>query len=111
MCLTLGLDTGGAQARRNLQCAARIGGGDDRRPGCLDVPDLARLQALRHLGFGEIVDTGAPAADRAFIHLHQLEARNLFQQPARRGADALRMHQMARLLVGHACIDPSARRC
>jgi hypothetical protein len=83
-----------------------------RQPGLPDTTMSASSAATwarspvaeLHRGFRlhQVVDSRGAAADRGFGDFQQLELRDAFQQHARLRADALRVLQVAGIVVGHA---------
>src|SRR4051812_211781 len=89
-----------AEIRRDLDEAAGVGARVGLRAGGGDVRSfaLAELRGGRRLS--EVVDPGAAAADRLLRRLEQLEAGDRTENRARRVSDALRVAEMAGVLVG-----------
>jgi hypothetical protein len=90
-----------AQTALKLNLTAWIGGDDDIGAAGGGVLNFARAQTTRHGRLGEVVDARAPAAERGFVHLQQLQTGNALEQLARSLADALGMNKVTWLLVGH----------
>src|SRR2546428_4660070 len=86
-------------ARAQLQQAPGVGGQDQVRLRLVDAPHLAFEQSLRHLVLRHVVDSGAAAAHVRFLELDQLEPRHGSQQGSRRLADALRVPEVAGVLI------------
>ena len=74
------------------------------------MTDLAIAELLGGRRFHQVVDAGAAAADLGLAHRQQLEAGNRAEQIARRLADALRVREMAGIVVGDAQRRRLARR-
>src|SRR6267142_1290769 len=92
-------ETGPAGCRRELDQAAGVSSGDHVRPERGDVPHLPRAEIARRVRLDEVVDARAPAADLLFGRAQHLESWNGSQQITRLRADALRMRQMAGIVV------------
>ena len=88
------------QVGRHLDEAARVRAGVRVGAGRRDVRRLPLAELRGGLGLDEVVDPGAPAADRLLGRLDELEARDRAEQRARRVADPLRVAEVAGVLVG-----------
>ena len=86
------------QARSNLQDAAWIGGDHDPGARLENVLDLAALQPFRHGRFGEIIASGAAAANIGLAQIQKVLARPRFDQLTRRFGDPLSMSKMAGIM-------------
>ena len=91
-----------AHAGADLHEAAGVAGRERLRRGVAQRLDLAREQARRHLGLGQVVDPRGAAAVAAAGQVEQLELGDRAQQRARRRGDPLRVQQVTRIVVGHA---------
>src|SRR5580704_13758910 len=91
--------SGPAEGRLNLQRAARVARDDDLRIAGKNVSQLSLRKPLRHLGFGQVVAAGGPAADFRLRQRHQLEARDQGQETPRLLANPLSVDQMASVVV------------
>ena len=69
---------------------------------------LRSRRRRRHLRLGQVVAAGAAAADVGLAQLDQLEARDAGQQPPRRRAHALRMREVAGVVVRRAQLPAGA---
>src|SRR5918999_2257426 len=83
---------------RDLHQAARVPTRVGVRLRSEHLLRLAVAELSRGLRLEEVVDAGAPAADRLVGRLGELEARNRPQNGARGRPDALRVREMARVL-------------
>src|SRR5688500_20354778 len=98
-----------AEGSAHLHLATRVRGDD---LGCRSLHGVERFavaELVRHLLADDVVDSGATAAERRFFHLDQLETGDRLHQVAWLATDALGMHEMTRLLVGHGSWDGSGR--
>src|SRR5258706_16157219 len=89
-------------ARRHLEHAARIRGGDDIRPYSGNVAGLPVAELPRGVGLHEVINPGAAAADLLFREGQDLDAGNRRQEIAWRLADALRVGEVTRVVIGDA---------
>src|SRR5260221_167504 len=94
----------------NLQQAAWISRGDDIGMRTQDMLSLALAQLVGRLWLGQVVDTGATAADVCLRNVHHLDPRNATQHLTWLRANTLRMGKMAGVMVGYAQLDGMARR-
>ena len=99
-----------AQGSAHLHLAARVGGDDFGRRCLHGVERFAVAKLVRHLLADDVVDSGAAAAERGLFHLDQLETGDRLHQVAWLAADALGVHEMTRLLVGHSARHGFGRR-
>src|SRR6202158_4716702 len=94
-----------AKTGLDLQQAARVRADDRVRARREDRVDLAGQQPIGVLGLREVVRARAPAADVGVGHLEQLQAVHTCQQVARLLANALRVRQVAGILVRRAKVE------
>ena len=87
---------------RDLHPAARVGGHHHVGPRVEHRPGLALTELPRRTGVQQVVRAGAAAADLRLDDLPQLDAGDRTQQPTWLVAYALRVGQVARVLVGHS---------
>src|SRR6266852_7107546 len=87
------------QATFELQQAAGVARDYQGGRAGKNVVELALLQLARLFGIGHVVDTRAAAAQAGFVDLGELNARNAAEEVTRLAADALRVEQMAGVLV------------
>src|SRR5687768_16625024 len=92
----------------HLHLATRIRGDDFDCRSLHGMERLAVAELVRHLLADDVVDSGATAAKRGFFHLDQLETWDRLHQVAWLAADALGVHEVTRLLVGHRPWDGSS---
>ena len=76
----------------------------------IDVGVFATAQFGGHLRLHEVEDAGAAAADVAVGNRHERDAGNRREQVARLLPDALRVGEVAGVMVGDAHVDPMPRR-
>src|SRR3954452_16051030 len=86
--------------RPHLQCATWIRRCDHVGTDSIDVGQLAVAEIMRRLGLDQVVDAGAPAADLLFRERQEFDAGHRPQQIARGLAYALRMREVAGIMVG-----------
>ena len=98
------------QDRLDLQCAAGVRTRQQIGRDPLDVVDFARTDFMRRLRLEEVVGSRTPAALIAVGNLQQLELRNRSQQFPGLGTDALRVREVACVVVGDPQGDRPARR-
>src|SRR5215211_7705442 len=84
----------------DLEDAAGVGGNEHLRTGCQNIHRLALAELGCGLGLDHVVDTGGTAADLGLLYLPDLDARYPFQDLARLLADALRVPEVAGVVVG-----------
>src|SRR5204863_8830497 len=94
-----------AQKLLDLKSASRVGAGQKIRLDGEDVVRLARPDLFRAFGLHQVVDAGAPAALVALGDLDELEAGDAGEERSRRLPDALRVGEMAGVVVR----DPRAQ--
>src|SRR6266850_8482498 len=99
----------GGQALGDLDDAAGIGGDDGLGARGANVGDLARLQALRHLGLGQVVRPGRAAAPISLGQRYHGEPGNLGKESSRLAADLLAVHDVTRIVIGHRLLDAAER--
>ena len=90
-----------AQACTDLQHAAWVAGGDELGAGGGEGFGLALANARGEFGLQHVVDACGAAAVFGPRVRHELEAFDLLQEPARRFTHALRVAQVAGVVVGH----------
>src|SRR6266702_6958405 len=100
----------GGQALGDLDDATRIGGDDGLGACGADIGDLARLEALRHLGLGQVVRPGRAAAPISLGQRHHGEPGNLGKESSRLAADLLAVHDVTRIVIGHRLLDAAERK-
>src|SRR4051794_39357926 len=83
----------------DLQRAPGIGGGDRLGTGVEQRLRLASAELRGGLRLEQVVDAGRPAADLPAVGLDQLHPRDPAQERARLGPNALRVREMARIVV------------
>ena len=83
----------------DLHHATRIAGCDHVGAGTEDVRDLAISERAGRVRLQQVVDAGRSAADVRLGDLAELELRNRLQHASRLLPDALRMLQMAGVVV------------
>ena len=88
-----------AQVRGDLHEAADVAGGHCLRAGRADGLGLARAERGGDVGVLDVVEAGRPAARVAVGNLHHAQVRHGCQQRPRRPADALRVREMAGVVV------------
>src|SRR5207253_1756684 len=94
--------SGAAHGGRDLDEAARVRARVDVGLQGEHVARLAIAELPRGLRLDEVVDPGAPAADRLLGRLEELELGDGGERGARLLTDALRVGKMARVLEGDA---------
>ena len=55
-------DSGFTGSIRDLEKAAGVRGGDNRGPGLVNMAEFALKELVRHLGLGDVVDSGTATA-------------------------------------------------
>src|SRR5216683_5413809 len=90
------------ESRFQLHLTPWIGGHDHLRARAGDVLELLAQNPRRHRGLQRAVKTRSAAADVWVPHLDQLDAGDGTDEVARLLADALRMREVARVLVRDA---------
>ena len=100
------LSTRAWEGRLELQQAAGVAGHNHVRVQRGDVARFPVAELRRGFRLHQVVDSRGAAADRGFGDFQQLELRDAFQQGARLRANALRVLQVAGIVVGH----PQAQR-
>src|ERR671916_3518328 len=84
----------------DLEDATGVGGDEHPGAGGEDVLRLALAELGGGLGLDHVVDAGGAAADLRLLYLLYLDARYAFQDRARLPADALRVTEVAGVVVG-----------
>src|SRR5918998_1767074 len=84
----------------DLEDATGVGGDEHTGAGGEDVLRLALAELGGGLGFDHVVDAGGSAADLRLLYLPDLDPRYPFEHLARLLSDALRVPQMAGVVVG-----------
>lgn len=93
---------GAAQAAHELEQAAGICGDDGGGVGGEEMRDFSVAELLRGLGLEQVVDARGAAAERGFGDLGDFKAGDLREQLARLLMDALRVAEVAGVVVGDA---------
>ena len=93
---------GSAETAAELHEAAGVGGDDGVGVGGEEMGDFAIAELLGGFGLEEIVDAGGAAAEGGFGDFGDLEAGDSGEQLARLLIDALRVAEMAGVVVGDA---------
>src|SRR5215218_2538429 len=88
------------EGRLDLEHTARVGGDDHLRPRLEDVVRLPLPKFGGGLGLDHVVDARRPAADLGLTDLLYVHAWYLLEGLARLLADALRVRQVAGVVVG-----------
>src|SRR5688500_4558208 len=91
-----------AQGGLELKHATGVAGGDDVRLQWRNETSLTVPEVVRRARLDEIVDARRPAADVALRYLGQLQLRDARQQRAWLSSDALRVLQVAGVVIGDA---------
>src|SRR6185312_4237898 len=89
-----------AQLRGDLDQAAGVRARIDVGAGREHVLRLAAAELARGRRLDDVVDAGAPAADRLLGRLEHRQPGDRGERGARLGADALRVREVARVLEG-----------
>ena len=84
----------------NRQVAPRTAGGQNLRPGLLDIVHLAFRDLPRGIGMLHLEGTAAAAAVVGAGEFHVFDAGDGLEKVSRLGADLLPLHQMAGIMVG-----------
>src|SRR5438034_2562114 len=95
---------------RQLQGAAGIRGGDEVRLRGVDETGLAVAELPGRIGFDEIEDAGAAAADVLLGEWQELDAGDRSQEIPRLLPDALGVRQMAGVVIRHPQCERMPRR-
>jgi hypothetical protein len=95
---------------RDLDRAAGVSGGDGVRARREQVLDLPPAELSGRLGIQQVVDTCGTTADFPLGGLDQLERGDLAEERARLRPDALRVGQVAGVVVGDLQRDRVSRR-
>jgi len=101
---------GAAQTAHELEQAAGVGRDDGGGTGCEEMRDLSVAELLRGFGLEQVVDARGAAAEGGFGDLRDFQARDVREQLAGLLMDALRVAEVAGVVVGDAEGQRIARR-
>ena len=90
-----------ARTIQNLEEAARIARGDDRRIGGFDVAEFALQEIAGHFGLDQIINPRAAATPGALGEFDEFEVGNGAEQSPRLRGDFLPVAKVTGLVIGN----------